>query len=295
MLPLLPSYAFFCAYYVALALSANILLRAGMLSVAHAGFSAVGAFTAIAVWTSLDAARTVTWPSAALGFGAAVLTGAVFAVALGLITARLEGDAVLVTTLLFVYMLRRGVEMMPTLGGASGIGVSVFPSLSGQARLGVVAGISVAWAVLTGLLLYTFRRSGLGAVLDTIRHDPQSAGVLGLHVKRIRVQLFVLSGIVAAGGGCVYVLFKQYAAPSSFDLDLAILVFVMALVGKRRGLGGSVLGACVLFLTPELLRIPAWRLPVRIGSLDSITVAELWPLLFALVIIRLAWVRADVD
>jgi branched-chain amino acid transport system permease protein len=295
MLDLLPSYVFFCAYYVVLALSAHILIRAGILSLAHAGFAAAGAYSGLAVWIMMGVPGAITWSGLAVGFGAALVTGAALAALIGLIMVRLEGDAVLVSTLLFVDMLRRGIEMVHGLGGASGIGVSILPSVSGQARLLAVAGICVAWTVISGVLVYTFRRSGLSAVLDTIRHDVQVAAVLGLPVRKIRLNLFVLSGILAAGAGCLYVVFKQYVAPSSFGLDVAILVFVMALVGRRHSPTGTIIGACVLGLTPELLRIPAWRIPVRIGGLDAISVAEIWPLLFAVVVARMAWLRSEAE
>ncbi len=293
MLDLLPSFVFFCAYYAALALSASMLIRAGVLSLAHAAFVAVGAFAGVAVWMAMDSATTVTWTGLAAGFAAALLCGAAFALILGLAVVRLEGDAVLVATLLVVDIMRRAIEMVERFGGANGMSVSMLPSLSGPTRLRALAAICVAWAVLTGTLAYTFRRSGFGAVLDTIRHDAQVSGLLGIPLRKIRLQLFVVSGMVAGGAGCLYVGFKQYVTPSSFGLDLAILVFVMALVGRRYGAAGSVVGACVLFLTPELLRIPAWRIPVRIGGLDAISAPEVWPLLFALVVARMAWIRSE--
>ena len=185
--------------------------------------------------------------------------------------------------------------LVKAFGGATGIGVAVLPSVPAQQRLWCVATAVLVWAATVIILTFVFRRAGLDNVLDTMRHDRQVAIALGIRVRKIRLMLFLLSGAVAAAGGYLYVAFKQYVTASTFGLDMAVLVFVMVLVGRRYGALATITGACVLGLTPELLRIPAWQIPLRAGGLASLGVAEIWPLLFAAIIIAISRFSAAHD
>jgi len=290
---MLPSYFFFCSYYAVLALSCGMLVRVGVLSLAHGGLASIGAFSSVACWMALSSTHSIGWFGLILGFGAATLAGGALATLLGLVVVRVEGDAVLVVTMLFVDIVRRLIEMTGRFGGASGISLSPLPMLSPDVRLWLLAGFSIFCALLTSLTIVIFRKSGLGAILDTIRHDPQGAASLGFNVRKIRYWLFVWSGLVAGAAGALFALFNRFVSPSTFGVNFAILVFVMALVGRKSSPFGGIFGACALYMTPELLRLPSWRIPVGVGGLDSISASEVWPLAFGLVVVGLARVRSE--
>jgi len=289
MMQLAASYVFFCAFYSILALSAAVLIRCGVLSLAHSAMAAVGAYASISIWLYSNSAPVVPGlGSVVLGFIAAFLAGAVVAIVLGILVVRIEGDAVLVATLLFVEACRRLIEMSDHLGGSVGVAVRSLPDIDASTRSWLIGAVACAGLLfLVSAFLYLCR-SGVGSILDTIRHNAEIAEAAGFNVRKIRYVLFVVCGIVAAMAGSLYALFTQYVAPSAFGWDSAILIFVMALVGEKKSAWGAILGGCVLYIVPQFLRLPDWRIPLGLNSLNAISVAEVWPLIYAVIIMGMA-------
>ncbi len=290
MASLIASYVFFFAFYLALALPTSVLLRGGVMSLSHSACAALGAFLAAGLAT-LPVQGEAGVLQLALIFAACVGLGTLTGFLFGAVALRGVGDSVLVITLLFVEIVERIGEMLPFAGGVTGAGVRRLESWDPTARAWLVATLSMAWAGLATVVARRIERSRLGSILDAIRHDDEVAQLTGLPVWRCRLGLFIWSGAVCGGAGCLYGAFVGYVAPAAFGLWPSIVVFVIALAGWRGGVPGVLLATGVLYALPELLRGFVFRIPIGIGQLESISLVDLWPLVFAVLLGATAWLR----
>lgn len=285
------SLLFFTGLYLFLAIAVAMLVRVGVLSLAHGGCAAVGAVAAVAAWNYTGGG------AGAFGVGllAAVASGGSVAFLMGLVIVRLQGDAVLVVSLLFVVMVRISIDLSNVLGGSAGVRVAVLSGVEPTVRNPVM--VALIWLCVAGLSMVVRRgkTSGLLSVVDAIRNDSQVAGLTGLPERTVRLWLFSAVGAVAGATGGFYAAFLGHVSASAFDLWFAILVFLMGVVGWLAGPIGSLGAVCLLYLAPESLRLVSWRLPVHIGRLESLNASDLWPLLFATIVGSLAWVRYRAD
>lgn len=250
--------------YAIVALSLNMVVGyAGLLSLAHAGYFAVGSYTYALATLNLG-----------LNFVPAILLSASIAallsLALSLPSWRFDGDFFVMISLVVQVMVYRllynwsspnteiGTWSNLTNGpyGISGIknpsifGVT-FDSIGGT--LIVASFVSLFCVVVVGLLL----QSPWGRLLKVMRDDELAARSLGKEVRKAKVQVFSVSCGLAAVGGAMYAAYVGYIDPSLASLDEAILLLSFVLVGGVGNLRGPILGAAVLILLPEILRLVA--------------------------------------
>lgn len=250
--------------YAIVALSLNMVVGyAGLLSLAHAGYFAVGSYTYALATLKLG-----------LNFVPAILLSASIAallsLALSLPSWRFDGDFFVMISLVVQVMVYRllynwsspnteiGTWSNLTNGpyGISGIknpsifGVT-FDSIGGT--LIVASFVSLFCVVVVGLLL----QSPWGRLLKVMRDDELAARSLGKEVRKAKVQVFSVSCGLAAVGGAMYAAYVGYIDPSLASLDEAILLLSFVLVGGVGNLRGPILGAAVLILLPEILRLVA--------------------------------------
>lgn len=241
-----------------LALSAYVLLIGGQMSFGQQAFFALGGYVA-AMGTVL----------AALPLGAAllvaVLIGAVFGAALGLVTFRLAGLYFSISTLAAAEAMRIVFELfefrVPTAGGgligpngSEGFGGIryVFEHGPGPDQF-VFLIYAVLFLVLAGL--YIAERARFGLALRMVGDDPELAGSFGINVRRVRLTAAAAAGGIAALGGGLYAHYNTYIEPSNFDVMLGIHSLAYALIG---GLGtpiGPLLGVGADILLLEGSRI----------------------------------------
>ena len=249
------------ALYAVLSISLNMLFGyAGYLSLAHAGFFAIGAY-AYAVGRVVYELGTVA--SAAMGVGIA----AVLSLGLSLPSWRFRGDffvliSMAVQSLLFS-LFSNLYEPATPLGSGGNLtngpfGIANIPRpvsylhVSPTTLLLVIAGgtavvcFAVAWRLLS---------SPWGQVLRAIREDEVVARSLGKRVRLAKVQVFAISCSMAALVGAWYAAYVTYIDPSSASLDQGILILAMLLIGGAGNLRGPLVGTLVLLLLPEALRL----------------------------------------
>jgi branched-chain amino acid transport system permease protein len=252
------------ALYAVLAVSLNLICGyAGMLSVAHAAFFGVGAYTAAILQTKAGFG----FPAAlAAGALASALTGA----AVALPAVRLRGDYLLMATLGFGEIFRGVVVNWPHLtGGQIGLRRIPSPSLLGLEVSGEAGFLFLSVGLLVGscVLVHLLVHSPFGEVLISISEEEDAAAALGRSPVRHKVLAMAIGAGMAGAAGTVYAGYTSYISPNSFTLAASILVLAMVLMGGAGSIVGPVLGALFLMALPEALRfagVPpaqagAWR------------------------------------
>jgi len=258
--------AIFCIQAMSLQL---ILGGAGLLSLGHAAYLAVGGYAAGAVTVfglpalGIDPTQ---YPLTSLfiamvgGMVAAGVTG--FLVALPCL--RLQGDYLAMATLGFGEIVVTVLKNVEVLGGTRG-----FKDIPRLVNPGVLW-ISVA---LVGAFLYRLYRSPLGLAILATRDDEIAARSLGISTSNAKVSAFVIGTALAGLAGAFHVHTLQFISPDAADFTRSVEVLLAVVLGGMFSLPGSIFGAIILVFVPELLRFaPAW-------------VAEKRMLFFSLVVI----------
>jgi branched-chain amino acid transport system permease protein len=247
---------------VVLAVSLNVVNGfTGQFSLGHAGFMAVGAYTAAKITTALVGVDLPFVPQGfsdqavfalalAAGMGTAALTGFL----VGMPSLRLRGDYLAIVTLGFGEIIRSIIENMKFLGQATGL--SGLPARTNMVWVGVSA-------IATIVMARRLAVSTEGRALFAIREDEVAAEAMGVDTTGYKVRAFVIASAYAGLAGALISHAILLATPRMFTFVRSIEVVVMVVLGGLGSITGSVLAACVLTIALELLReFQAYRMVV---------------------------------
>lgn len=238
----------------------NILLAAslnlvngwtGQFSLGHAGFMAIGAYTAAVVTTTYGPVFGV-GPGAAAGemlFFIATLCGGGFAAfcgfVVGLPSLRLKGDYLAVVTLGFSEIIRVVILNTDSVGGARGfIGIPTYSNFLWTA----------GWVLATLYILYRMHESRQGREWRAVQEDEVATEALGISSTRTKVNAFVISSFFAGVAGSLFAHHLSYLNPSSFSILKTCECLIMVVLGGMGSLTGSVIAAIFVTFLPEGLR-----------------------------------------
>jgi branched-chain amino acid transport system permease protein len=242
---------------ITLAVSLNLINGlAGQFSIGHAGFMAVGGYTATFFTVtygraiaslfggSLDDAGAI--PVMLISLGAGGLASALAGLAVGIPSLRLRGDYLAIVTLGFSEIIRVIILNIPSVGGATGftdaIPITNFFWI-------------YAAAILTIVIVRNIATSTFGRVLATIRGDEIAAEAMGINTTRYKVLAFVISAALAGvAGGLSGQLFANPLSPQTLNFVRSIEIIVMIVIGGIGSISGAVFGATTLTVLPETLR-----------------------------------------
>jgi ABC-type branched-subunit amino acid transport system ATPase component/ABC-type branched-subunit amino acid transport system permease subunit len=247
-------------YYLYLAATVGIMVvittglnvlagLSGQISLGHAGFYAIGAYTGAIAATRFGLSLWVALPLAA------VVTAAVGA-GLALAALRVSGPYLAMVTIAFGIIVEGvAVEWVSVTGGPGGIFDIPKPALAGVplplGRYYVIVALAAAAALwMTRNLL----ASAWGRAFVAVRDSEIAAESLGLSTYAVRTTAFTLSAAFAGVGGCLFAFLNGYLSPDSFTLQTSILFLLIVLFGGLGTLAGPLVGALVLVLLPEVLR-----------------------------------------
>ena len=260
-----------CAYVV-MAISLNLVVGvSGELSLGHAGFMSVGAFSGIVTAACLQNAV----PPAPLRLAIAMVVGAVCAGIAGFVVGvpvlRLQGDYLAIVTLAFGEIIRNIFNILYV--GVDEYGLHL--SMSNEAGLGLAEG---GRAILKGPMGATANRklatltagfilvlialtvvlnlihSRAGRAIMALRDNRIAAESVGIHVTRYKLIAFVTSAVLAGAAGVLYAMNYSAIAAKKFDFNTSILVLVFVVLGGLGNIRGSILSAAFLTVLPEFLR-----------------------------------------
>jgi branched-chain amino acid transport system permease protein len=247
--------------YATVGLGLNIVVGyCGFLTLAQAGFFAIGCYSyglgaLVFHWGFLE------------GLLCAVILAGVLSLLPSLASWRLRGDFFVMASLAvqaFVFSaLNNWSEPGAALGSLSNLtnGPLGLPGIPGIAifsiRLdtrGSIAALAAAIFAVAWWLTSVLGKSPWGRTLQAMRDDELAARTLGKNVRRLKVQAFALSSVLAASAGALYAAYVRYVDPTIASLDHSILMLSMLIVGGIGTRSGPVLGAAVLIAIPEILR-----------------------------------------
>jgi len=236
---------------IILAVSLNLINGyTGQFSLGHAGFMAVGAYSA-AVLTTNFGARLLPLVANQIWilFPLALLAGGLFAALAGLVVGvpslRLKGDYLAIVTLGFGEIIKVILQNVDAVGGARGmIGIPAYTNLFWSFSIAALT-IYVVW----GLVHSTYGR-GFIAVND----DEVAAEAMGINTTRYKTTAFVVGAFFAGLAGGIYAHFIQYISPTGFDFNKSIEIVVMVILGGMGNNVGVIVAAILLTVLTETLR-----------------------------------------
>lgn len=215
-----------------------LLANTGRLSVGHAAFFGVGAYTSAVLSTKLGMPPFI---SIGVGTVAAWLTGLLFAA----IADRLTHWFFAITTLAFSVMMVGLVSSIDYLGGATGLyGVP----------LAVEFPHALAAVCLTLAVVIWVDHSRFGRAMRAVRDSEFAAQALGIHPARIRILAFGLGTLIAGFAGALYVHYLGLVKPADMSLERSLMYLVYLSIGGMEFWGGAILGTVLLGALPEVLR-----------------------------------------
>jgi branched-chain amino acid transport system permease protein len=241
---------------IILAVSLNLITGfTGQFSIGHAGFMAVGAYSSAYLtvyyaqaWERSLAATVGATLAHALIFLLAILVGASVAAIAGLIVGipslRLRGDYLAIVTLGFAEIIRIVILNIDKVGGATGFTV---PAYTNFLWVG-------AFAVITIVIVYNIVHSDIGRALVSIREDELAAEAMGINTTRYKVLAFVISSALAGMAGVLFGHYTSFLSTNDFQFIRSFEIIIMIVLGGMGSLTGSVFGAIVITIMPELLR-----------------------------------------
>ncbi|GAB1455079.1 branched-chain amino acid ABC transporter permease [Spirochaetota bacterium] len=220
---------------------------AGLFSFGHAGFMAIGAYSAAICTTMFK-----------LPFIVGILVGALAAAGsswlIGRATLRLKGDYFCIATLGFGEAIRLILDNFQGLGGARG-----WPGIPPHSNIWNIIIIDVIGIVLLANLV----RSRHGRNMIAVREEELAAQVAGINVFKYKMLALVISAAYAGVAGAMMAHYMTFIQPKMFSMIKSTELTIIVIFGGLGSISGSVLGAVVLTFLPELLRaVDKWRLVV---------------------------------
>jgi branched-chain amino acid transport system permease protein len=238
--------------YIILALSLNLVVGyTGLASLGHAAFSCVGAYVSALLALNYGVSP---WLGLIIGACAAAVLGII----IGAPSLRLKGDYLALATFglgVIVYSVAknwvsvtRGPMGLPGIPGFSLFGYQV-------AAVWAYLILVVIFVILTYLVIGRIVNSPFGRILKSIREDEIAALAMGKNINKYKMIVFVVGAFFAGIAGSLYAHYITFIDPSSFTVMESITILLMVVFGGMGSLSGSFVGAAVLVILPELLRL----------------------------------------
>ena len=229
---------------VIFALSLNLITGfCGQISLGHAAFLGIGAYTAALLGKA-------GMPFLATLVPAMLLAGAVGAL-VGLTSLRVRADFLAITTMGVGFLFVGIVRQQDALGGE--LGVSAIPD-HGLGRVGFLA-LTLGLCVVVAALCLYIRRAWMGRVFNGIAEDEDTMRVLGIDVPRYKLVAFALGTALAGLAGALYAYHLQFIGPDSFGFIESITVLSMVVFGGIGSVTGVVIAAALLSALPAWFQI----------------------------------------
>lgn len=263
--------------YIVMAVSLNLTVGIlGELSLGHAGFMSIGAFSGVITAMSLQSAV----PSAAVRLVLALVVGAVFAAMAGFIVGmpvlRLRGDYLAIVTLaageiikelincLIVGRDENGLHIIFNASGAKSVndlglsetGKVIIKGAQGATGTQTIASFTAGFILimLTLVIVLNLIHSRSGRAIMALRDNRIAAESVGINITKYKLMAFVTSAALAGAAGALYGLNFSNLTSTKFDFNTSILVLVFVVLGGLGNIWGSIVSAAVLTILPEALR-----------------------------------------
>jgi len=234
--------------YAIVAVGLNLLCGGtGQFSLGHAGFYAIGAFTAAILGATYGWPFWLTVPAAGV---LAALAGLI----VGIPVLRLSGPYFSIATLGFGLLVANVLATANWAGGRTGIALNA-PQIGGYA----FTATTFFWVVLLLLVAavyvaYNLRQGATGRAFVALRESEPAAQASGINLARYRVTAFAISALYAGVAGALFAYWNLYVSATSFGLPVSVLFIAMIVIGGLDSVVGSIVGAVFLTVVQEGLQ-----------------------------------------
>ncbi len=258
--------------YIVMAISLNLTVGIlGELSLGHAGFMSMGAFTG----TCAALMMTESVPDANLRLTLSMLIGAVFGgiagFLIGIPVLRLKGDYLAIVTLAFGEIIKSIFNNLYLGFDKYGLHLQLLSEkgikleeggrmlIQGAMGIGKIKKISTFTAgfiliILTLFIVYHLVESRYGRAIMAIRDNRIAAESVGIDVTRYKMTAFVISAALAGASGTLFAMNYSTITANKFDFITSILILVLVVLGGLGNITGSIISATLLTILPEALR-----------------------------------------
>ena len=236
----------FICVFIIMATSLNIATGfLGQLVLGHAGFMAIGAYTAALAAIALRDSISNDLILFVVSALAAIVTTSIAGILVGLPALRLRGDYLGIMTLGFGEIVKVIITNLGFTGGAQG--------LTGIPRI-MTFPMAFWTTVVVVAIIYLFMNSRHGRAILSIREDEIASESVGINITYYKVLGFVLASLFGGVGGAMYAFQIGYLAPVTFGFVKSVEIFVIVVLGGMGSLTGAIIAAMFLTYLPEALR-----------------------------------------
>ena len=259
-----------CAY-ISLAVSLNLLVGVcGELSLGHAGFMGIGAFTGIVIAALLkDVVASDVLRLACAMIGGGVIAG-IASFIIGIPVLRLRGDYLAIVTLAFGEILKNLIGNLYIGKDVDGVhfafdstklvlgegGKKILAGPMGATGVQKIASFPMGFVLvlITLFVVLNLINSKEGRAIKAVRGNRIAAESVGINVTSFRLKAFVVSAFLAGMAGALYGLNYSSLTASKFNFNTSINILVFVVLGGMGNILGSVISATVLYVLPEAMR-----------------------------------------
>ena len=257
--------------WIIMAVSLNLVIGfSGELSLGHAGFMSIGAYTGAIVSGWLLAAFDMQDPTLRLVLAIVLggITAGVFGVLIGIPVLRLRGDYLAIVTLAFGEIIRNLVNVL-YVGTADGKLHFAFlnkklpadvtmlvDGAKGAVKIKPISTFTVGFVLvlITLIIVLNLVNSRAGRAIQATRDNRIAAESMGVSVTKYKMMAFVTAAVLAGMAGALYGLNSSTVVPTQFTFNQSINVLVFVVLGGLGNILGSVISATFLTVLPEVLR-----------------------------------------
>ena len=248
--------------YSVLALALNFQLgSANIPNFATGATYGIGAYTSGLLAVNYGLSLWATLPVAAL-------VATAFGFLLGIPSMRTRDSYLALVTIAFGIVIHQLLNNFDWTGGANGLVGIPAPSLFGHSfmqpikvlgfTLPAQANFYYLAAALLGLAILSAKRlheSRIGLAWNAIRADELAARCQGINVAWYKILAFAVDAFLAAFAGTIYAFYVSYISPDNFTFLVSVTIMTMVIVGGMDNTFGVIVGAFLLTILPEKLRI----------------------------------------
>ena len=222
----------------------------GMISLAHAAFYGIGAYTTALFSVQLGLPFLLNLP-------AAMIISGLIAVAISKVATRTVDDYFIIITLgiqvVAFSIMNNWMELTNGPLGIAGIPSISVAGFAFESKVSFLI-LTLFIAALVYLALRYITRSPFGRVLKALSEDEIFTQSLGKNVAQAKVISFTIGAMLAAIPGVLYAHYVTYIDPTSFTIHESIFILSIVIIGGMRNLWGAAIAAAFLVVLPEALR-----------------------------------------
>lgn len=245
--------------FITLALSLNLINGlCGQFSLGHAGFWGVGAYAAAIYGIHIAPPEFPLFLNMILSMCFGAVASGLCGIIVGVPCLRLRGDYLAIATIGFSEIFRIIIINTEFVGGPRGL-INIPKWTNAYWIWGV--------ALLTILFMVSLKNSRFGRAIIAIREDEIAAEVMGINLFKYKLFSFIIGAGIAGVCGSLVAFDQQFLHPNNFNFMWSVTILVMIILGGIGSITGAVIGAIIITLFPEVLKmihpdLALWRMPI---------------------------------